>query len=62
EAFAKTLEYDMLLYFLQCEQFALSKKTQKGRENLEKVHFYFKPFYDEENQSRTLKEMIKATS
>ncbi|EAH7076757.1 hypothetical protein EKP40_08970, partial [Campylobacter jejuni] len=62
EAFAKTLEYDMLLYFLQCEQFTLSKKTQKGRENLEKVHFNFEPFYDEENQSRTLKEMIKATS
>ncbi|EFO9039054.1 hypothetical protein OLS47_02620 [Campylobacter jejuni] len=52
----------MLLYFLQCEQFTLSKKTQKGRENLEKVHFNFEPFYDEENQSRTLKEMIKATS
>lgn len=50
------------LYFLQCEQFTLSKKTQKGRENLEKVHFNFEPFYDEENQSRTLKEMIKATS
>ncbi|EAL9706936.1 hypothetical protein D0W49_07750, partial [Campylobacter coli] len=63
EAFAKTLEYDiMLLYFLQCEEFTLSEKTRKGRENLEKVHFYFEPFYDEENQSRALKEMIKATS
>lgn len=63
EAFVQTLKYDdIFLYFLQCEKYTPDKKTQKGKENLEKVNFKFEPFYDEENQSRTLKEMIKETN
>lgn len=63
EAFVKTIEYyNMRLYFLQCEQFISDSKTLKGQENLEKVHCIFKPFYDEENQNNTLREIIVTTS
>ncbi|EAI3912725.1 DUF3037 domain-containing protein [Campylobacter lari] len=61
EAFFKTIEYDIPLFFLQCEEFIPSKKTQKSKESLEKVNLNFRSFYDEQTQNNTLKEIVSTT-